>query len=144
MTQTMAMKITWLGICLLSLGSSVALAGNDVTAAVAGTYQPADKKMLASTFVRAATDWLQRYERSVITQTSDYVRMQVRYDYVYDLELTVKHDRFVIQVTGSDRARGTPNGQRNATNLAAGLLKRMEIKKSKRNEYKDRWSSSSR
>ena len=92
--------------------------------------------------LREATDWLQRYERTLITQNPEYVRMQVRYDYVYDLELTVKDDRFEIKVTGSERARGTPNGQRNATNLADGLLKRMEIKKRKRSEYKDRWTRS--
>lgn len=130
----------WLGIVLLSLFSTVAVAVDNPSAAVAGTYQPADKKLLASSFVNAVNDWLQRYERSLITQNAEYVRMQVRYDYVYDLELTIKDDRFEITVTGSERARGRPNGQRNATNLAAGLLKRMEIKKRKRSEYKDRWS----
>lgn len=134
------MRSMWLGVPLLVLLSTAALARDDITASVAGTYQPADKKRLATTFVTAANDWLKRYERSLITQNSDYVRMQVRYDYVYDLELAVKEDRFVITVTGSDRARGTPNGQRNATNLAAGPLKRMEFRKAKRNEYKERWT----
>jgi len=132
----------WLGIVLLSLFSTAAVAVDNPSAAVAATYQPADRKALTSMFVKAATDWLQRYERSVITQNADYVRMQVRYDYVYDLELTVKDDRFVITVTGSERAQGTPNGQRNAKNLASGLLKRMELKKRKRSEYQDRWTRS--
>jgi hypothetical protein len=92
--------------------------------------------------VGAANSWLERYERSVNTQKAEYVRMQVRCDYVYDRELAVEKDRFVIRVTGSERARGKPNGQRNATNLAAGLLKRMETKKSKRSEYEGRWGRS--
>jgi hypothetical protein len=130
------MRLTWLGVVLLSLFSTAAVALDKPSAAVAGAYQPADKKLLASSFVSAVNDWLQRYERTLITQNPEYVRMQVRYDYVYDLE------RFEIKVTGSERARGTQNGQRNATNLAGGLLKRMEIKKRKRSEYKDRWTRS--
>jgi hypothetical protein len=127
--------------CLVFLGllSTASVAGDDPSAAVAATYRPADKKLLTSSFVRAVNDWLQRYERKLITQSAEHVRMQVRYDYVYDLELMIESDRFVIKVTGSERSRGTPNGQRNATNLAAGLLKRMETKKSKRSEYEDRW-----
>jgi hypothetical protein len=136
------MSLKWLGILVLGLLSISAIAGENPSAAVAATYRPADKKLLVSSFVGAANTWLERYERSVITQKAEYVRMQVRYDYVYDLELTVEKDRFVIRVTGSERARGTPNGQRNATNLAAGLLKRMEMKKSKRSEYEDRWGRS--
>jgi hypothetical protein len=136
------MRVTWSGVVLLSLFSTAAVALDNPSAAVAGAYQPADRKLLASRFVNAANNWLQRYERTLITKNPEYVRMQVRYDYVYDLELSVKDDRFEIKVTGSERARGTPNGQRNATNLAAGLLKRMEIKKRKRSEYKDRWTRS--
>ena len=136
------MRLTWLGVVLLNLFSTAAVALDNPSSVVAGAYQPADKKRLASSFVNAVTDWLQRYERTLITQNPEYVRMQVRYDYVYDLELTVKDDRFEIKVTGSERARGTPNGQRNATNLADGLLKRMEIKKRKRTEYKDRGTRS--
>ena len=134
------MRLTWIVVVLLSLFSSAAVALDNPSVAVAGAYQPDDKRLLASRFVNAVNDWLQRYERTVITKNAEYVRMQVRYDYVYDLELTVKDDRFEIKVTGSDRARGTQNGKRNATNLATGLLKRMEIKKRKRNEYKDRWT----
>jgi predicted secreted protein len=134
------MRLSWLGILLLGLFSTAAVAGDNPSAAVAATYRPADKKRLASSFVSAVNTWLHRYERILITQDAEHVRMQVRYDYVYDLELTVKEDRFEIKVTGSERARGTPNGQRNATNLAAGLLKGMETKKAKRNEYEDRWT----
>ncbi len=134
------MRLTWLAILCLVLSQAAAVARGEISASVAGTYQPADKKLLASSFVSAVNSWLERYERSLITQNAEYVRMQVRYDFVYDLELTVEKDRFVIKVTGSERARGRPNGQRNATNLAAGLLKRMEMKKSKRSEYKDRWT----
>jgi len=136
------MRLTWLSVVLLGLFSTAAVALDNPSALVAGAYQPADKRLLASSFVSAVDDWLQRYERTLITQNSEYVRMQVRYDYVYDLELTVKDDRFEIKVTGSERARGMPTGQRNATNLAAGLLKRMEIKKRKRTEYNDRWTRS--
>lgn len=134
------MRLTWLAILCLILSQSAAVARDDVSAAVAGTYQAADKKLLASSFVSAVNSWLHRYEHSLITQNAEYVRMQVRYDFVYDLELTVEKDRFVIKVTGSERAYGTPNGRRNATNLAAGILERMEMKKSKRSEYKDRWT----
>ena len=130
------MRLTWSGVVLLGLFSTAAVAQDKPSAAVAGAYQPADKKLLASSFVNAVTDWLQRYEQTLITRSPEYVRMQVRYDYVYDLELTIKDDRFEIKVTGSERARGTPNGERNATNLATGLLKRMEIKKRERGEYK--------
>jgi hypothetical protein len=136
------MRLTWLGVLFLSLFSIAAVAGDDVSAAVAATYRPADKKLLVGSFVGAVNSWLQRYERTLITQNAEHVRMQVRYDYVYDLELTVEADQFVIKVTGSERARGTPNGQRNATNLAAGLLRKMETKKRKRSEYKDRWTRS--
>jgi hypothetical protein len=126
----------------LGLFSTAALAWDEPSAAVAATYRPADKKLLASSFVNAVNTWLHRYEHTLISQTPEHVRMQVRYDYVYDLELTVKAERFEIRVTGSERARNTANGKRNATNLAAGLLKRMEMKKSKRSEYEDRWGSS--
>jgi hypothetical protein len=136
------MRLPRLAILFLGLFSIPAIAGENPSAAVAATYRPADRKLLVSSFVGAANTWLERYERSLITQNAEYVRMQVRYDYVYDLELTVEKDRFVIRVTGSERARGTPNGQRNATNLAAGLLKRMETKKRKRGEYEERWGSS--
>jgi hypothetical protein len=134
------MRLLWLGILLLGLFSTAAAAGDNPSAAVAATYRPADKKLLASSFESAVNTWLHRYERTLISQNAEHVRMQVRYDYVYDLELTVKEDRFEIRVTGSERARGTATGQRNATNLAAGLLKRMESNKSKRNEYEDRWT----
>ena len=136
------MRLTWLGVVLLSLFSTAVVALDKPSAAVASAYQPADRELLASNFVDAVNVWLQRYEQTLITQNPEYVRMQVRYDYVYDLELTVKDDHFEIKVTGSESARGMPNGQRNATNLATGLLKRMEIKKRKRSEYKDRWTRS--
>lgn len=115
------MRPSWLVIPLLGLFSTAAVAQDNPSAAVAATYRPADKKLLATTFVGAANSWLHRYERTLITQNPEYVRMQVRYDYVYDLELTVRADRFEIRVTGSESARGTPNGQRNATNLAAAF-----------------------
>jgi hypothetical protein len=136
------MRPSCLTILFLALFSTAAVAWDDPSAAVAATYRPADKKLLASSFVSAVNNWLHRYEHTLISQTPEHVRMQVRYDYVYDLELTVKDDRFLITVTGSERARNTANGKRNATNLAAGLLKRMEMKKSKRNEYEERWGGS--
>jgi hypothetical protein len=113
----------------------------ETSAAVAAAYQPAERKQLPSRFVGAVTRWLERYERKVLEERPDYVRMQVRYDYVYDLELTIEEDRYEIKVTGSERSRGTPNGQRNARNLAAGILKAMEEKKRRRNANKDRWSN---
>src|SRR6188768_4250735 len=133
------MRLTWSDVALLSLFATAAIALDNPSAAVSGAYQPADKELLASSFVDAVNVWLQRYEQTLITQNPEYVRMQVRYDYVYDLELIVKDDHFEIKVTGSERARGMPNGQRNATNLAAGILERMKIRKRRRSEYKDRW-----
>jgi hypothetical protein len=134
------MRSKWPAWLLAGLLAGSALANDGTVATVAATYQPADRKLLASSFVAAVNTWLHRYERRLLKEESSYVRMQVRYDYVYDLELTILDDRFEIAVTGSERAEKTSNGQRNANNLAAGILERMELRKRRRNENKERWS----
>jgi hypothetical protein len=86
-------RSAWLSVLCLTLFSTAAISRDEVEAHVAGACQPADKKLLASTFVNAVTIWLKRHEQKTITQAPDYVRMQVPYDYVYDLELTVTNTK---------------------------------------------------
>ena len=87
-----------------------AIARDELSITVAALYKPAEKKRLAYLFVGAASSWLKRYEQKVLVEGPDYVKMQVRYDYVYTLELFVKDEQYEIKVTGSERARGTPSG----------------------------------
>jgi hypothetical protein len=72
------MRPSWLAILFLTLFSTAAVAWDDPSAAVAATYRPADKKLLASSFVSAVNTWLDRYERSLVTQNPGHVRMPLR------------------------------------------------------------------
>jgi len=97
-------------LLLAALIALPAIAQDEASTTVAALYKPAERKRLAYHFVGAVSSFLQRYERKVLVEEPDYVKMQVRYDYVYTLELFVRDEQYEIKVTGSERARGTPSG----------------------------------
>jgi hypothetical protein len=117
-----------------------AIARDPISATVVADYWPGEKDRLASIFIGSVKTWLQRYEHTLLVESPSYVKMQVRYDYVYTLELFVKDDEYEIKVTGSERARVVGNGQRDAARLASGIQKRMDARQRRRNEMKDRSS----
>jgi hypothetical protein len=129
-------------VLLAALIALPAIARDEVSTTVSDAYSPAERKRLAPVFINTVATWLQRYDQTLLTREANYVKMQVRYDYVYTLELTITDDEYEIKVTGSDRARGTPSGQRNANHLATGILERMAKKTQRRDVMKDRWQQS--
>jgi hypothetical protein len=136
------MRFRSLAVLLLALSAFPANAGDGVSTSVDSTYSPAERRRIAPVFISTVTTWLQRYEHKLLTREANYVKMQVRYDYVYTLELTVTDHQYEIKVTGSDRSKGTPSGQRNADHLANGILERMAKRTQRRDEMKDRWTPS--
>jgi hypothetical protein len=126
-------------VLIAALSAYPAIARGEVSATVAAAYRPAERSVIAGFFIGAVKTWLKRYEHKVLTSSTNYVKMQVRYDYVYTLELTVGDGQYEIKVTGSDRSRGTATGQRNAVNLANGILERMQAKQRGRDDRNDRW-----
>jgi hypothetical protein len=126
-------------VLLAALIMLPAVARDEVSSTVAAAYRPAEKSLVAGFFIGAVKTWLKRYEHTVLVSSTNYVKMQVRYDYVYTLELTVGDGQYEIKVTGSERSRGTATGKRNAVNLANGILERMQAKQRGRDDMNDRW-----
>jgi hypothetical protein len=112
-------------------GSNASQAGNRndhqaVSSTSIGIYHDDERILLEASFVNAVNRWLHRYSPRMIIQGDAYVKMQVKYDYLYDLELFIKDNRYEIVVTFSQPGRRPLDAQEDAVHLSTGLLKVME------------------
>jgi hypothetical protein len=91
-----------------------------------GIYYDDERPLLEVSFVNAVNRWLRRYSPRMITQNEGYVKMQVKYDYLYDIELFIKDNSYEIIVTFGQPGRWPSDAQGDAVHLSTGLLKVME------------------
>jgi hypothetical protein len=91
-----------------------------------GIYHENERNLLIPGFIYAVNRWLRRYSPQMLTQNNDYVKMRVRYDYFYDVELFIKDDTFEILVTFADDRRRPSDAQKDATHLSTGIYKVMD------------------
>jgi hypothetical protein len=91
-----------------------------------GIYYDDERPLLEISFVNAVNRWLRRYSPRMIIQDDDHVKMQVKYAYLYDIELFVKTNSYEIIVTFAQSGRRPSDAQEDAVHLSTGLLKVME------------------
>ena len=91
-----------------------------------GIYYDEERALLEVSFVNAVNRWLRRYSPQMIIQNDGYVKMQAKYDYLYDLELFVKDTSYEIIVTFNQSGRRPSDAQEDTVHLSTGLLKVME------------------
>jgi hypothetical protein len=91
-----------------------------------GIYYDDERTLLEVSFANAVNRWLRKYPPQMIIQDDGYVKMQTKYDYLYDLELFVKDTSYEIIVTFRQSGQRPPDAQEDAVHLSTGLLKVME------------------
>jgi hypothetical protein len=98
-----------------------------ITSTSIDIYYENEKSILQVSFINAVNRWLRRYSPQMITRGDDYVKMQVKYDYLYDIELFVREDDYEIVVTFVQAGKQPPyDAQKDAVHLSTGILKVME------------------
>jgi lysophospholipase L1-like esterase len=98
----------------------------NITSKSIGIYYENEKYLLETGFINAVNRWLRRYSPKMITQSDNYVKMQAKYDYFYDIELFIKNDIYEIVVTFAQAGRRPSDAQEDAVHLSTGILKVME------------------
>jgi len=91
-----------------------------------GYYHENERNLLTVGFIYAVNRWLRRYSPQMLTQNNDYVKMRVKYDYFYNVELFIKDDTFEILVTFADDRRQPSDAQKDAIHLSTGIYKVMD------------------
>jgi hypothetical protein len=116
--------------CLLA---PAALAGGlekgSISATETGKFQPAEKRVVALAFMAAVHNWLRRYEPELVGRDDYHVKMQLNYDYPFDVDLTVNADSYDVKVSlGTKRMTRTDSStvQKDADKLAHGIRAHIE------------------
>ncbi len=94
-----------------------------------GMYEPGEKRLLAPAFVNSVNAYLHRYAPKLVSREDAHVRMQVDYDWLFDVELTVKADSYEITITLAEEPLSNTShatARKDAAKLAPALLRRME------------------
>ncbi len=94
-----------------------------------GVYDPSEKRLLAPAFINSVNAWLHRYQPKLLTREEQRVKMQVDYDYLFDIELLAKTDEYEITVTLAEKpltGTGIATARKDAAKLARGLLRATE------------------
>lgn len=120
------MKRSWLLILLAGLIAAPSHSQEAVSSDAIGIYDPSERPLLAPAFTNAVNSWLRRYEPRLIERKPDHVRMQVDYDFIYDVELLVQAEEFVIRVTLAEKTTRTSKARKQSAALSAGVLRSME------------------
>lgn len=129
------MKLWSLGI-LMALVANVALAKEPITAAEIGVYGKEEKAQLAPAFIAAVNDYLHRYKPRLVKQEDDYVKMQVEYDMLFDVELKIKAEDYEIRVTLKQYTKSRGRRLKQAKHLANGIFKEMDLNLTRRSRRK--------
>jgi hypothetical protein len=117
------MKASFTLIALLVVGSASA---QDVSSLGVGLYDPDEKALLGPAFINAVNRWLGRYEPRLVERIADSVKMQAKYDYLYDIHLVVNAEDYEVRVTLAESVKNPSKAQNNAAHLSSGVLKTME------------------
>ena len=76
--------------------------------------------------MNSVNSYLLRYEPKLIKKDVEHVVMQVNYDYVYDVELTVNATEYEIKVSLAQKTSRAAKAQKQAAKLSSGILRAME------------------
>jgi hypothetical protein len=120
------MRFKRIAVLLVGLVASTVLAQAPVSSKAIGFYHPDEKPLLAPMFVNSVNSYLRRYEPKLIEKGVDSVKMQVDYDYIYDVELKVIAGEYEITVTLAENTRRIDKALEQASKLSFGVLRTME------------------
>jgi hypothetical protein len=127
------MKLKWLGVLVACLMAQSAFAGGldkgSIASVSTGKYQPGEKRVLALAFMTSIYSWLHRYEPELVDRDDEHVTMRVNFDYLFDVELTIKADTYEVNVSLAEKRMtktDIPTVQKDANKIAAGIRARME------------------
>jgi hypothetical protein len=125
-TMHLAMKRILLGALLSSflLGASAAAQG--ISSLAIGLHDANEKALLGPAFIGAVNGYLRRYEPKLVLRNPEFVKMQVDYDYLYDIELTINAEDYEIRVTLAQDVIREGKAQKLAAHLSSGVHKAME------------------
>jgi hypothetical protein len=99
----------------------------DITSVSVGIYHENEEALVRAGFINAVNRWLRRYFPRMISRSDNYVKMQAKYDYLYNLELFLKEGVYEVVVTFVQTGRRPPrDAQGDAVHLSTGILKVME------------------
>jgi hypothetical protein len=135
------MKQWWLCILLAGLFTGPTQAGDAPSSVTIGVYYPKEKALLAPVFMNSVTTWLRRYEPTLVERSDEHVRMQVKYDYLYDVELTVKTGEFEVRVTLAQAKGSSGKAHKQSGALAAGVVRMMGRSLARERRDRDRWKN---
>jgi hypothetical protein len=126
-----AFKAILPGLCLAML-CNLAMAADpheaaasDDSAFTLGLYEPEQKEMLVPVFVSSTNNWLRRYHPKLISRSETGARMQVDYDGLFDIELTIKEREYEIAVRPAQKVTREERAQRIAAKLLSGVQKNL-------------------
>lgn len=120
------MKLKWFCVLVVCFVSSAVAAQDGISSLAIGVYDPTEKTLLAPAFINSVNSYLHRYEPKLIKRDAEHVMMQVDYDYIYDVELTVNAAEYEIKVTLAQKTSATAKAQKQAAKLSSGVFRSME------------------
>lgn len=91
-----------------------------------GIYAPGDEALLLPAFVDAVNRYLRRYEPRLVSKGADRARMQVEYDYRYDIGFTFEAGSYQVSATLAEKTRREGKAQKIAAHLVAGIQRQMD------------------
>lgn len=93
---------------------------------VAGSYYPEHKHLLIPAFKEAVNSWLHRYDPKLLTEDESSVRMQTSYKGLYEIQLTMHSDGYIISAHLAKRVMREGRAKHVAEHLVFGLVERVE------------------
>lgn len=133
------MKKSWLGILFAALIAGPALSKETPSSVLVGVYYPQDRASLQPIFMNSVTTWLHRYEPRLVERSDEHMRMQVKYDYLYDVELTIKTGEFEVRVTLAQPKGSAGKARKQSAALAAGVVRTMGSTLARDRRDRERW-----
>ncbi len=116
----------WAGVVIAGLFTNAMAAQGGVSSLAVGFYDSDEKALLGPAFMKAVNAYLRRYEPRLVERRPEGVKMQVDYDYFYDIELKIKGDEYEIVVSLAEMTSRYSKAQKAASKLSAGVLRAME------------------
>ena len=133
------MKQLWLCIVFAGFFAAPSLSKEMPSSSLIGVYQARERGSLPIIFMNSVTTWLHRYEPRLIERSDDHVRMQAKYDYLYDFELFVRDGEFEVRVTLAQKNGVKMKARGQSADLAAGVVRTMAGSLAHDRRENDRW-----
>jgi hypothetical protein len=97
-----------------------------ITSQTIGIYDSNERVLLVPAFIDSVNRYLGRYGPTLVEKRPDYAKMQVEYDYLYDIQFSVADETYEVTVTLAEDVKRKGKAQEIAAHLASGVHRNVE------------------